>query len=363
MLPSHLEGKDMNPGDSNTQLASFDKFSAVYGSGFFIPNPKLLTALCLVFDQIHILNPQRFIYDYAMQHPSPYATGPEPFDTSRVKIRQNDMWVPFPLPPEQREAMANYMLECKRFWIKNASLHGAVIQTDMFTGQEPLPTQYGHIDPDDLRDPRALGEINFSIQTSNVDVKQLLNDMLARGAAPVFDNSSSVVSAAQHAPSTTRQVASLLALQASIMALPEVRPARPEVILEARERLRDHLPAFWSYMYQLSREFRTHIGEGMTLQEAQKECTDFIDTKITPVLLNTRQKMMREYSNWFYKIITPVADGIELAAGKSNLTWAGLTAILLKTLGNIVKNFTSDDNQSINAGLTFLIKLRAIKEP
>lgn len=342
----------------NAQLATFDKFSAVFCSGFFVDNPHLLTALCLVFDQVHVLNPMSFVSEHAMHHPSPFATGPEPFDTDKVKIRLNNEWVPLSLPPGQLEAMTNYMLLTKRFWIANALLHGKILQSDLFVGQD-LSTQYSDINPDVLYDLKRLGEIDFRVLTSNTGTERLIADLLDRGAAPVFGGGS-VTDQHAVAPTTTYGIASVLAIQAATMALPGMRAAHPEVILEARERLRDHLPAFWAYMLRLSGDFRVHIREGMPLQEAERECKNFIDAQITPVLLDTRRKMTMEYASWFHKIITPVSDGVELAVGKPNLSWANLLAILLKTSGSIFTNLTSDDARRIDAGLAFLIKLHDV---
>jgi hypothetical protein len=341
------------------RLATFDKFTAVYCSDFFIDNSSLLTALCLIFDQVHILNPASFVLDILIHSPSEFASESEPPNTTEIKIWLNGGWIPIALPSAQAEAMSNYLLLTKQFWIANAPLQGKVLHSDLFTGREALSTLYGNIDPDVLRDPQRLGQVNFHVSTSSMGIQQLIARMLSRGAVPVFGDNS-IQTHNPSAPSTARGIAALLAIQAATMALPSTRPAHADVILEARERLSDYLPAYWAYMLRLSSDFRSHVRDGMPLEEALRECADFIDQQITPILLDTRRKMTMEYTSWFHKIITPVTNGLELAVGKSNLSIADLLAILAKTIGDIAANFVGDDTHHIDTGLAFLIKLHDV---
>ena len=78
--------------------------------------------------------------------------------------------------------------------------------------------------------------------------------------------------------SLAKQLAALLAMKSVEMVFPRTKPAHPQVILEARDRLSDQLPAFWSAMFKLSVELRERIRDCKSSEEIVAEGQELVDT-------------------------------------------------------------------------------------
>jgi hypothetical protein len=193
-----------------------------------------------------------------------------------------------------------------------------------------------------------------------------LDYLISRGAIPVLDRHHAGSRALDKGSLTSRYLASLLAMKSVELVLPQTKAANAETILEARERLRDYLPPFWSSMLKLSREFKSRIREGMPAVDLQRECGEIIDTVVRPALIDLNQKLLKERRNWFYKIITPVARGLKLMVGRPPLTTADLISSGI-AFGTNVAIDVSEQMLKVNkvsqeAGLTFLLELEKLRE-
>jgi hypothetical protein len=337
------------------QHRRFDTFNAVYCSGFFIDDSALLTALCLVFDQVHIPNHFQYVIEYAEQFLKQWPEGQGPFDPESMKMFWDGAWQPYAPPiaavtPAQREAWANYVVRTRTFWKANRALFGTILHSELFpAGSESAALLSVEVSADHTDD-------RFSVMVSHADKEAEIASLLDMGAAPVFGVIDSTLRS--NATPSVAGAASLLALRSVELALPRTISAHPEVILEARERLKDHLPPFWAYMLRLSTEFRAQLDTGMALKDVERECRDYVDATVRPALLEANHKMMSEYKSWFHKIITPVADGLKVALGKPNLSVADLIIVGLQMTGNISGNLLGTRDATQQTGLTYLLKLK-----
>lgn len=90
---------------------------------------------------------------------------------------------------------------------------------------------------------------------------------------------------------TAKQLAALLAMKSVEMMLPRTRAARPSEILEARHRLREQLPPFWSAMLKASVELKSLISQARTHGEIHREATDLVDRTVRPAVIDLATKL------------------------------------------------------------------------
>jgi hypothetical protein len=163
---------------------------------------------------------------------------------------------------------------------------------------------------------------------------------------------------------SARQIATLLAMKSVEIIFPRTKRVHPEVILEARYRLSDHLPPFWSSMLKLSVEMRGRIKECGSVSEVFSEAQNLVDTLVMPSLIDLQQKMMREKKDWFYKILSPIQKGLKLMIGNPPLTQQQLltNALLLGSdvIMSAAENMRAIDMFKNEAGLTFLLEAQKI---
>src|SRR5690606_5515350 len=93
-------------------------------------------------------------------------------------------------------------------------------------------------------------------------------------------------------------VAALIAMKSIEMVLPATKGVKPELILEAREKLSNHLPQFWSVMLKFSKEGKEIIKNAKSGEEANLECRNLVDTTIRPVLIDLNEKIIKDRKNW-----------------------------------------------------------------
>ena len=146
------------------------------------------------------------------------------------------------------------------------------------------------------------------------------------------------------------------------MVFPRTKPAHPQVILEARDRLSDQLPPFWSAMLKLSVELRGRIRDCKSSEEIVREGQELVDTMVRPALIDLRQKLIKERREWFYRILSPVQKSLRLLIGNPPLTQQQLFTNALLLGADVAmtasKNMRQIEALKGEAGLTFLLDLQ-----
>jgi hypothetical protein len=189
--------------------------------------------------------------------------------------------------------------------------------------------------------------------------------LIANGYVPVVGHFHGILPVAQRPNAiTTKQLAALLAMKSVEMVLPRTKRAPPDVILEARERLRDQLPPFWSTMLKASVELRKFVAESTTSGELAREAIDFVDRAVRPAVIDLATKLEMDRKDWFYKILSPVRSGLRFLVGNPPLTQQQLltTALVLAsdTCVSVAENMRAVEALKREAGISYLLELSKV---
>ena len=134
-----------------------------------------------------------------------------------------------------------------------------------------------------------------------------------------------------------------------------------ETILEARHKLREHLPVFWSTMLKLSVELKNRIEEEMPIDQMLYEGQEIVNTTVRPALIDLKNKLERDRKNWFHKILGPASNGVKMLIGNPSLSTSNLMLAGLAMGSNIAIDFSSHARKvnelQCESGLTYLLKL------
>jgi len=346
-------------------VSDLTSFKGIYCSGFLVPDPKSLTALCLMFESLRIPNNIEFVQEFSKRYrfrsPGKYVgygkITVRELDEESGEEREGD---PFnDLNPEEKETATDYLFRAARWLMLYSELMPEILETELF--QEGVPLEVKLI-------RRGIsGEKNlYQVSTKPLLLRggdeTTFEKLVGNGYVPVVTSirPPSLVYSSLDRPSAT-QLAALLAMKSIEIVLPSVNAVQPELILEARDRLSDLLPQFWGAMLRLSKELRSRIDDGMDNIQLLRECQDLVDTDVRPALVELQRKMEMEKGNWFYRILSPVQKGIKLMIGNPLLTQQQLliNALLLGTEATMA---AADHMRSIEAlqgqsGLTYLLDL------
>jgi len=188
------------------------------------------------------------------------------------------------------------------------------------------------------------------------------------GYVPVVGRFHETSPAAGHLDhATAKQLAALLAMKSVEMVLPRTKSASPDVILEARHRLRDQLPSFWSAMLKTSVELKKMIADSKDHCDIGREATDLVDRTVRPAVIDLAAKLEKERNDWFYRILSPIRSGLRLFIGNPPLTQQQLltNALVLAsdTCVSVADNIRAIDSLKREAGLAYLLDLSTIISP
>jgi hypothetical protein len=342
--------------DGRSLLHQITRFEGVLCSGFFIPDPALVTALSLIFDRVHYLNQLEYAIELSKRVEIQLA---DPTKLHEIRIEAQDGRDEDPLASltcAQRETALAYLYLADEFLWRYALLFPDVFRCSLLPNGEVLTAT--------LIKKGTKGRLNtYNVRKNPLTVctggDSDLNRLISEGKIPIV---------AEILPTTrskTRysasQVASTLALKAVAMVLPATKAADSDTILEARERLRDHLPPFWSAMLKLSAELTQRLGDRATDKQLQLTTDDAVATIVRPALIDLVAKLEKERKLWFYRVLSPVAKGLRLVAGKPPTDLAGLVSSSLLVgadvgldVANQLRHIEALKQQS---GLTYLLEL------
>lgn len=346
--------------------SNFEKFTGIYCSGLFIPNPSMLTSLCILFDQVYLVNNLEYVLSFSEKYR---------ITLSDRKLKEKcDHMVLEPiieddeictnddplkgLGERQKETVWAYLMQAQHFFIHNHELLGNVIKSDMLPDNNPFEVEL-------IRKGNA-GELNtYAVREKNLQVSldglQQMNSLIDQGASPIVGKYHIDLNENHKERLCSKSLASLLAMKSVELVLPAMKKAEPEIILEARDRLKDQLPLFWASMLELSTKLKTEINQDMKPNDVFFETQEIVDTTVLPALVELKEKINKEKKNWFYKILNPVFDGVKMFMGNPKLTTENLVITGLSTGMNITSNFIEQEYEiqkmKREAGLTFLLRL------
>lgn len=343
--------------------SSFESFEGVYCSGFFIKNPALVTAMCLLFEKIHILNHLEYVINFSKKFQFVFPQEPPPFIHDVVYLEpvspEDEEENPFHnLTLKERQTANTYLNLASRFIIHYSDLFGEVLHSSLIPSGKVLDVQLVKKGVPGRKNTYCVKMNPLVVSTDSLNE---LDNLISRGAVPVLDKYRVGTNRLSNETLRPRYLASLLAMKSVELILPQTKAADGKTILEARERLKDYLPPFWSSMLKLSIEFKARLEEGISALDLQRECEDIIDTTVRPALIDINQELLKERKNWFHKIITPVAKGLKVIVGKPPVTTADLISSGLALGANVTLD-VADQIRKVNAisqesGLTFLLEL------
>lgn len=341
-------------------MHSLNSFRAVYCSGLLIPNQSTVVALGLLFEKVYLPNNIEFIVDFAQKYR---------VNTKSVRYKELQLAPESPndanpldqLSPEQQENAYKYIDWCMECAFRNHELFGQVIESNAFGGSGPLHAK--------LIEQRAPGELN-RYEVSRVPLQLVGDDAdgLARlvqsGYVPVVGNLQNPKLMQGGHGSTAKELAAMLAIKSVEMLFPATKSVPAEVILEARDKLRDQLPLFWSAMFKLSVELKKAIEECKTPQEISAIGTELVDTIVRPALTDLNHKIELERKQWFRRVFGGVFKALKVAAANPPLTQEQLIRSSLM-LGadaamNVSEHLYKVEAMKAQAGLTYLLDLNAL---
>ena len=248
------------------------EFRAIYSSGIFIPNGEAVTALCLLFQKVFLPNNIELIKEFSKKFRISIPARDE-IENPEVTITSEDGAVADPfsdLTLEQKSNAFRYLGLGMRFSIRYEQLFGEVFETNLFEEGVPLKVKLVKKGA-----PGKLNKYKVTLQALTVSGgdEDVFPDLVRQGYVPVIgDYHPGRVLDASIDTTTAKQLAALLAMKSIQLLFPATRSASDDAILEARHRLSDHLPPFWSSMFKLSVELKRRIRECKSAMEVIPLC-------------------------------------------------------------------------------------------
>ena len=350
------------------ELSSFEKFSGVYCSGSFIKNASAVTALALLFEDLYVPNNLELAIEFAKHY---HFTGlPETVRKSAMSmiLKPQDANSIDPLQgltQSQQEVIKQYYTVTQHFLIHYHELIGPFIKTNIIEDNSIFDVQLVKQGKKGEKNTYKVSLKPLTVSLSEENNSSYLEDILSRGAVPVICDKTANLYRLKSSTSITdinaQSLACILAMKSIELIIPQTKPADSDTILEARYKLRDFLPPFWSSMLKLSVDLRKRISSDMPIEQIMFESKEIVDTTVLPALIELKQKLRKEQRDWFHKIIYPITDGIKLLIGNSGLTAEGLIRAGLYSSLDIIDGAYSQkravDLLKQENGLTYLLEL------
>lgn len=348
----------MKAKELSKRLSSFE---GAYLSGFFMMNPAMVTAMSLLFENIYLPNQLELVIELSQRYrietniEDDFEMGFERITDKNEKVAENPLES---LTPAEQRTAQKYLILAHQFCIQHHELFPTIFKTDLLENNEVFDVE--------LIKKGKKGELNtYNVKTNPLQVTTEglpeLEKRLRRGSVPLIGLGEFDLKTVKIDKLPDSSIAALIAMQSIEMLFPSTKGVEPELILEAREKLSDHLPQFWSVMLKFSKEGKNIIKNSSSNSEAIQECKNMVDTTIRPVLIDLNEKMIRDRKNWFYKILSPVEKSLKLIVGKPNITNLDLLTTSMSLATEVGVDYVNHNRKlkelKDEAGLTFLIKL------
>ena len=337
------------------------KFEGVFCSGFYIPDQAIVTALALLFDKVHFLNQLEYVIELSKR----YRIDVPAVDVSTelTSIDKDATDNPLAeLSPEQRKTVDSYLYLSNGFFLRNANLIPKVFTCSLFPDDEVWDVTLIKEGKEGENNTYRVTPRQLVVTTEAEDE---LTKLLRQGCVPILGGLVPTRAGTEkNFPAS--QIATALAIKTVTMVLPGTRAAHSDDILEARERLSDHLPLFWSTMLKLSADLSERLQKNMTEEKLQQEVDHAVATIVRPSLVEVVKKLEMESKLWFHRILSPLGSGLRLLAGSPPTDIAGLVSqsMMLGTdvATDLASHFRKVDTLKQDSGLTYIIELHKIVE-
>lgn len=343
-------------------MGRIETFRAINCAGSIIPDPEAVTAMCLLFEKVYLPNDLEIVAEFARHFDIKGVPG------ANIRITFEGQSVPADDPfselsPHERLTADRYFAGTVEFIEAYMPLFRDVFESPCFPDGSPLEVK--------LIEKGAPGELNKyrvsrrACMEFRSESSEEVSNLISEGYIPLVT---------KYAPTsffdkvldtqTSSQIATLLAMETMKLVLPRTRAASANTILEARDRLKDHLPPFWAAMFKLSRTLREQIDDGATSKTLRAEARNLADETVRPALIELKQKMNLERKQWFYRILSPIQKGLRLIVGNPPLTQQQLITSAM-ILGSDVAMAGASHLQQIEAlknstGLTMLLEAEQV---
>lgn len=346
--------------------SNFEKFTGIYCSGLFIPNSSMLTSICILFDQVYLVDNLEYVLSFAKKYritlhdkklkdKCDHMVLKPITDVNELCTKDDPLEG---MGEEQKETIRAYLMQAQHFFIRNHELLGDVIKSDMLPDNEPFEIE--------LIKKGNVGELNtYAVREKALQVSldglQQMNNLIDQGAFPIVGKYHIDLNENHKEVFCSKSLASLLAMKSVELVIPAMKEVEPEIILEARDRLKDQLVLFWASMLKLSTKLKSEINQDMKPNDIFFEAQEIVDTTVLPALVELKNKIYKDKKSWFYKILNPAFDGVKMFMGNPKLTTENLVITGLTTGMNITSNFIELEYEvqkiKKEAGLTFLLRL------
>ncbi|CDT45049.1 hypothetical protein [Vibrio coralliirubri] len=343
-------------------MKELSSFKAVYCSGLMIPSQSSVAALSLIFDKVHIPNNIEFAVDFAKRYKIRGTS--EQYKGLQIKAEDGSDDDPFKgLSDEQKETAFKYLDWSIQVARNNSPLFGEVFETNVFEGGDPLKVEL-------VEEGKNGGLNKYRVSQSPMqlagDDSDNIPTLIKNGFVPVVGNihSKAFPQNFKSNSSTAKQLAAILAMQSIEMFFPAPEAVHPEIILEARDKLKEHLPVYWSSMLKLSKELKPLVEHCNSPLEVIQEGQELVDSLVRPSLIDLNHKIEQERKLWFYRIFGRVYKGLKMVAGKPPVTQEQLikSSLLLgtDTVMGIASDLQKVETMKSEAGLTYLLELGSL---
>jgi hypothetical protein len=341
-------------------MKELTNFSAIYCSGLLIPNQATVASLSLLFDKIYLPNNIEYAIDFAKH----YRINGKSDRYKNIVIKpfeEDETDDPFKeLTEKEKETAFKYIDWSMGFAKSNHELFDNVFESNIFVDGNPLKV--------DLVKKGVNGALNtYRVSESPMQLtgedKDTIPKLIKDGYVPVVGNihGKEVLDKFDPQTATAKQLAAILGMQAIEMFFPATKAVPAGVILEARSKLSDHLPVFWSSMLKLSKELKPLLKECKTPSDVIHEGRELVDTLVRPAIIDLNDKIEKERKQWFYRIFGRAYKGLKILAGTPPITQEQLIRNSL-LLGADAAMGIANDLQKVEAmksevGLTYLLEL------
>ena len=338
------------------------KFEGVFCSGFYIPDHAMVTALALLFEKVHFLNQLEYVIElskrYTVETPA-FDRVAEMFLTPEDPSVKEDPLDP--LSPRQKRTVQTYLYLSDLFFLRYARLFPEVFHCSLLPKGEVLSVK--------LKKKRVKGKLNlYEVKRNPLRVsmgrQDELSQLIAEGKIPIVGGIVPAPSSQGKESFAATQIAMALAIKSVAMIVPGTKGVETQTILEARERLKDHLPPFWATMLKLSAELSERLDVKSDAKDLQREVDHAVSTIVRPALIELVTKLEKERKQWFYRILSPLGKGLRVLVGKPPSDLASLISSSLM-LGadvslDVAKQLRKVEALKQGSGLTYIIELHKV---
>jgi len=334
-------------------------FEGIFCSGFYIPDQRHITALSLLFDKVHFLNQLEYVIEFSKKYR--IELDKEIPDVELTPF-EHDADDPLKgLTEEQRKTVNAYLVLSDQFFMKNALLFPKVFSCSLLPNNEVLTAK--------LIKEGIDGKLNKYEVTRNpltvcTDAKDEFANYVNSGCVPVFLNGATFTPKQAISGVSAQQIAANIALSSVTMVLPQTKAARAEDILDAREKLNDHLPYFWSSMLKLSTDVTSKIDPDSSPADIQHEINNLVSTTVQPALIDLVQKLEKERKDRFRNILSSAGKGLRVLAGRPPTDLAGLVSGSLLAGADTAMDFANQlrkvESLKQESGMSYLLELDKI---